>query len=140
MKYLLIVLSVVLTAAGLSRPEFAGRAAQLLVAVTTIVVVASLVWRRWKDVAERPGQPFVPPEPVVTSGIETPDVTELLRQGDTLRKDPKAFAAFMDEHCKSLSRLAVKKVLADLDPAQAKALLRKAEDLALDLLEGANEL
>ena len=79
MKYLLIALSVVLTAAGLTRPEFAGRAAQLLVAAATIAVVVSLMWRRWEHIAEHPAQPFVPPDPVVTSGIETPDVTELLR-------------------------------------------------------------
>jgi hypothetical protein len=78
-KYLLIVLSVVLTAAGLTRPEFAGRAAQLLIACTTIAVVATVARRRWDDVAEGSARPFVPPEPVVTSGVETPDVTELVR-------------------------------------------------------------
>lgn len=79
MKYLLIALSLVLTAAGLARPEFAGRAAQLLIACTTIAVVATIVSGRWEHVTERTATPFVPPDPVVTSGLETPDVTELVR-------------------------------------------------------------
>ena len=79
MKYLLIALSVTLTAAGLTRPEFAGRAAQLLIACTTIGVVAAILRGRWEHVAEHATRPFVPPEPVVTSGVETPDVTELVR-------------------------------------------------------------
>ncbi len=64
---------------------------------------------------------------------------ELLRQGDTLGKNPEALAAFVEEQCKTLSRLAVRKVLRDLEPAEVVELLREAEDLALDLLEGSEE-
>ncbi len=79
MRFTLVALSVVMTAAGLSRPEFAGRAAQLLVATATIAVVAAIVRRQWSNLAPRISRPFLPSDPHVTSGIETPDVTELVR-------------------------------------------------------------
>jgi hypothetical protein len=79
MKYALIALSVVLTTAGLTRPEFAGRAAQLLIVGVTLLAVATLVHSLWEDVEPHIARPFVPPDPEVTSGIETPDVSELVR-------------------------------------------------------------
>ena len=79
MRSTLIALSVVLTAAGLTRPEFAGRALQLLVAGITIVLAVTIVRRRWGNPEPQIARPFVPPEPELTSGVETPDVSELVR-------------------------------------------------------------
>lgn len=83
MRATLIALSVALTAAGLSRPEFAGRALQLLVAAATIAVVTTIAHRHWGDLQPQVARPFVPTEPHDTSGIETPDVTELVRSIET---------------------------------------------------------
>lgn len=79
MKFFLLPLSVVLTIAGLTRPEFAGGGVQLLVACTVLIVVGSLVGDRWSDSDHQAARPFVPPEPASTSGAETPDVTELVK-------------------------------------------------------------
>jgi hypothetical protein len=79
MRSTLIAISVVLTAAGLTRPEFAGRSLQLLVACITIILAAAIVRRRWGSPEPQIARPFVPPDPELTFGVETPDVTELVR-------------------------------------------------------------
>lgn len=79
MRYALAVVAATLTVAGLSRPDYAGGAIQLLVVCTTVTVVAVIAHRRWSDLDPQVLRPFVPPEPQATSGVETPDVTELVR-------------------------------------------------------------
>ena len=79
MKFVLIPLSLALTIAGVTRPEFAGRGIQLLVACTVVGVVGSLVGGRWSGSEARTARPFIAPEPTSTSGTETSDVTELVR-------------------------------------------------------------
>jgi DNA repair protein SbcD/Mre11 len=64
---------------------------------------------------------------------------ELLRQTETLRKDPAALAALLEEQTTLLNRLAVRRVLENPTAAELEELLGHAEDLALDALEGAQE-
>lgn len=101
MRYTLIALSVVMTAAGLSRPEFADRAVQLLVACTTIAIVAAIVRRQWGNLELQIARPFVPPDPQVTSGIETPDVSELVRSIESSNgRIPPLIANHVAEACR----------------------------------------
>ncbi len=79
MRYALITLSVVLLAAGLTRPEFAGRGAQILVACATLAAVATLAREQWGGLESTAASPFVFPDPPAAPRIETPDVAELVR-------------------------------------------------------------
>ena len=45
----------------------------------TIILAAAIVHRRWGSSEPQIVRPFVPPDPELTFGVETPDVSELVR-------------------------------------------------------------
>ena len=92
---------------------------------------SSLVW--WEDIIDRT-RPAVSREAVLRRNDFS---AELLRQADALRGDPDRLAAFLADKYKALSRpSSVRKWLGGMESQDAEELLREAEDLALDLLEG----
>jgi hypothetical protein len=78
-RYTLIALSIVLVGAGLTRPEFAGRGAQMLVACAAIAIVATLAREQWGDLEPQTVGPFVFPDTAGAPRVETSDVAELVR-------------------------------------------------------------
>jgi hypothetical protein len=100
-RYVVATLAVVLTAAGLSRPEFAGRALQLLIAGVTFAVVTSIVASRWNHLAPSASGAFVPPDPQLTSGTETLDVIELRNAIESSKgRLPRPVARVLADACR----------------------------------------